>query len=319
MKASIDTFALCAAAVTLIGALLYRRCWLSLRGQEITPTGFGVLLAPILVAGGLISRTPGELTAAYGVIAAAAGAYWLDDLIELRASLRILISFAVGAAICALVLGGASQPLVLVALCVAAGMLNVVLTNVVNFYDGADLNLATFIALTGGIALIAAPPGSFMRGGAIAILAFIIPFAAFNSRPKTIYLGDSGSFAFASFLTLMILVYVRGGGEVPAQAVIPLALPAFDVFFVLGIRVLEKHDLLTRNYLHLYQKLNARYEGFGYLAPQAANMAAVLAGDLFLRKAGLGALPALGLSMAVLTPITYFSSRNLFLGQATKS
>jgi UDP-N-acetylmuramyl pentapeptide phosphotransferase/UDP-N-acetylglucosamine-1-phosphate transferase len=318
LKASIDIFALCAAAFTLIGALLYRQGWPRFRREEITPTGFGVLLAPILVAGSLVARAPGEVTAAYGVIAAAAGAYWLDDLIELRASLRILISFAAGVAICALVLGGAAQPPVLIVLCVAAGMLSVVLTNVVNFYDGADLNLATFIALTGGIALMAAPPGSFMRGGAIAILAFIIPFAALNSRPKTIYLGDSGSFAFASFLTLMILVYVRGGGEVPAQAVIPLALPAFDVFFVLGIRVLEKHDLLTRNYLHLYQKLNARYEGFGYLAPQAANTAAVLAGDLLLRKAGLGYLPALGVSVVLLTPITYFSSRALFLRPAAE-
>jgi hypothetical protein len=59
--------------------------------------------------------------------------------------------------------------------------------------------------------------------------------------------------------------------SIPAEAAIPLALPAFDVFFVLLIRIREKHDLLTRNYLHLYQRLNRRYAGFGYLLPQIMN------------------------------------------------
>ena len=313
VTASVYVFAACAAALTLFSTLIYRWCWKRLRGPEITPSGFGVFLAPLLMAGSLVFRAPGEVTTAYGVIAAAAAAYWLDDIIELSARLRILISFATGAAICGLLLGGASQGPTLIALCLSAGALNVALTSVVNFYDGADLNLASFIALTGVMVLMFAPQQSFMRPGAIVSVAFIAPFAVLNGRPTTIYLGDSGAFAFASLLTLMIIIFLWEGGEVPAQAAIPLALPAFDVFFVLAIRIIEKHDLLTRNYLHLYQKLNAKYDGFGYLAPQFVNVVVVLVGALILQSAGLARLPALGLSMALLTPITYLGCRSLFL------
>lgn len=189
------------------------------------------------------------------------------------------------------------------------------LTNIVNFYDGADLNLATFIALTAVAILIFAPPRHFIIANGIAFLAFIVPFAVINSRPKTIYLGDAGSFAFASFLTVVAISYFRGDGLAP-QVAIPLALPALDTFYVLCIRIAEKHDLMTRNYLHLYQKLNHYYKGFGYLLPQIANAALSLALAAALQTFGLHEFVAVASGMILVTIPFYFACRKLLLPSA---
>jgi UDP-N-acetylmuramyl pentapeptide phosphotransferase/UDP-N-acetylglucosamine-1-phosphate transferase len=195
----------------------------------------------------------------------------------------------------------------------AAGFVNVVLTNIVNFYDGADLNLATFIVLTACFVLVFLPARSEWWPIAVACLAFIIPFAVMNMRPKTIYLGDSGSFVFAGLLTVMAASFFKDFRSIPAQAAIPLALPAFDVFFVLLIRIREKHDLLTRNYLHLYQRLNRRYAGFGYLLPQILNALLCLFFATAFQAVGFERGVSIILAMTTVTIPFYFVCRWFFL------
>jgi UDP-N-acetylmuramyl pentapeptide phosphotransferase/UDP-N-acetylglucosamine-1-phosphate transferase len=195
---------------------------------------------------------------------------------------------------------------------IAAGILNVVLTNIVNFYDGADLNLATFIALTSVVILIFTPSDDVMAISAVACLAFVFPFAVMNSRPKTIYLGDAGSFAFAGFLTMIAISYFSRG-QPSAEAAIPLALPALDTFYVLCIRIVERHDLMTRNYLHLYQKLNQRYRGFGYLLPQIINAGLTLACAVALQARGLNSFVSVAVASVLVTIPFYFSCRRLFV------
>lgn len=314
MRPEVLSFAACAAAITLVGALAYRQVWIKLRGSLTTPTGFGVFLAVVLWAASVAFGASVNVTLTFFILTIATAIYWLDDLFGLSARLRLGLSFITGVSICALLLSGQEAAPLGIMLCfyLAAGILNVVLTNIVNFYDGADLNLATFIALISGAILLFTPAGDVMASSAIACLAFIVPFAVMNSRPKTIYLGDAGSFAFASFLTMTAIDYFSRGRP-SAEFAIPLALPALDTFYVFCIRVIERHDLMTRNYLHLYQKLNQRYRGFGYLLPQVINAGLSLICALALQAWGLTQFASVAIASVLVTVPFYFSCRGLFL------
>jgi len=317
METSSALFSFCVAVLTFVVGFVYRWAWRRLRGLEDTPSGFGVILSFVLLGSATVAGVSFELVAAMIVISAAAVSYWFDDIIELSAQLRILISFAVGVLIVSAFVNwsGAYSLLLIFAICLAVGFVNVVFTNIVNFYDGADLNLATFIVLTASFVLVFLPAHSEWWPITVACLAFIIPFAVMNSCPKTIYLGDSGSFVFASLLTLMVVSFFKDSQSIPSEAIIPVALPAFDVFFVLLIRIREKHNLLTRNYLHLYQRLNQRYTSFGYLLPQVINALLCLVFATAFQAAGLGKGFSLILAMTMVTIPFYFACRWFFLGK----
>ena len=310
-------YSLCIIALTFVAGFVYCLAWKRLRGLEVIPSGFGVLLAFVLLGAVAVAGVSFELMASIIVIALAAVGYWFDDIIELSAQLRILISFSVGVAIFGAFLScsGTYSLLFIFGICLAAGFVNVVFTNIVNFYDGADLNLATFIVLTTCFVLVFLPAPSEWWPIAVACLAFIIPFAVMNMRPKTIYLGDSGSFVFASLLTAMVASFFKDFRSIPAEAAIPLALPAFDVFFVLLIRIREKHDLLTRNYLHLYQRLNWRYAGFGYLLPQILNALLCLCFAKAFQAVGFEKEVSLILAITTVTIPFYFVCRWFSLQQ----
>lgn len=298
-----------------MAGFVYRLAFKRLLGPGVTPSGFGVLLAFVLLGAASVASVSSELMVSMIVIAVAAAGYWFDDIIELSAQMRILISFVVGVAIVSAFINwsDAYSLLLILGICLAAGFVNVVLTNIVNFYDGADLNLATFIVLIAYFTLMFLPDRSEWWPIVVAVLAYIIPFALMNSRPKTIYLGDSGSFVFASFLTLMAVSFFKDLESIPIEVAIPVALPALDVLFVLFIRIREKHDLLTRNYLHLYQKLNRRYAGFGYLLPQIINALLCLVFATAFHAAGLQKVFSIILAITTVTIPFYFFCRWFFL------
>jgi UDP-N-acetylmuramyl pentapeptide phosphotransferase/UDP-N-acetylglucosamine-1-phosphate transferase len=294
--------------------MVYRRVWLRLRSDGVTPTGFGLLLAPVMLAAALISGASGALIAALAVIAVVTLIFWIDDLVHVSALLRLLVSFLAGMGI-----GWAygfdqswGWP-ALVAFVLAAGLVSVVLTNMVNFCDGADLNLASFIGLTGAMILLFTPPDRDWVPVAVGALAFTLPFAVMNSRPRTLYLGDSGSFAFAGLLTAMAVAFVQNFGNIAPEAAIPAALPTLDVAYVFAVRIIEKHDMLTRNYLHLYQRLNRRHAGFGYLLPQFVNLVLCLGAAVLLQALGMGRILSVVIAMVVVTLPFYFLCRRIFL------
>jgi UDP-N-acetylmuramyl pentapeptide phosphotransferase/UDP-N-acetylglucosamine-1-phosphate transferase len=302
------------AALSLFGGLIYRRLWIGLKGSEQTPTGYGGLLAIFLLCGAIYLQAPADLVWSYALIAAAAVIYWCDDVLGLSRRHRVVIQFASGFAVCWLLLAGVrlGAP-TLIGCGLAAGLVNVVLTNAVNFSDGADLNVATVMVLTAAVILLIGPDAAFMRPSAIIILAFVLPFALLNCRPRTIYFGDAGCFVFASFLTIMTVCHFRNGTDQAAFAAIPLALPVYDACYVVVWRVRNKEDILTRNYLHLYQKLQIKYRNFGYLLPQPLNIAVVVAVALILQHFGLNALFAVTLAMLLATPAFYALYRRLAL------
>ena len=111
----------------------------------------------------------------------------------------------------------------------------------------------------------------------------------------------------------MAISFLKDLRSIPIEVAIPVALPAFDVFFVLLIRIREKHDLLTRNYLHLYQRLNRRYAGFGYLLPQIINALLCLVFATAFHAAGLQKMFSVILAMTTVTIPFYFACLWLIL------
>ncbi|MGE5563267.1 MAG: hypothetical protein ACM3ZV_08140 [Bacillota bacterium] len=306
-------YAILVVVATALAGIAYRWVWRRTHAGDRVPTGFGVLLAPAVLGAALVSRSPPQYAVALAIIFAAAALYWLDDVKELSARTRMMISLVSGTGIGAVYFAAGSSALLWAAGALAAGLACVVATNIVNFYDGADLNLATFIGLTAALILAFGAGHREWEPAALSMLAFVLPFAVMNSRPNTIYLGDSGSFAFAGLLVAMAAAFLADIGSVPPEAALPAALPTLDVFFVFTIRVRERHDLLSRNYLHLYQRLDRTYDGFGYLAPQFVNVALCLAVSALLQAAGLGRILSTIVAMIAATIPFYFLCRSIFL------
>jgi UDP-N-acetylmuramyl pentapeptide phosphotransferase/UDP-N-acetylglucosamine-1-phosphate transferase len=302
------------AVLSLLGGLIYRRLWIRFKGEELTPTGFGGLLALFLFGGAVYLQAQADLIWSYALVAIAAVIYWCDDVLGLSRRHRVVIQFVSGFAVCYLLLAGTMLGLPgLIGCCLSAGVLNVVLTNAVNFSDGADLNVAAVMLLTVATILLIGPDAAFMQPSAIIILAFVLPFAILNCRPRTIYFGDAGCFVFASFLTIMTVCYFRNGAGTAAFAAIPLALPVYDAIYVVLWRIRHKEDLLSRNWLHLYQKLQIKFRNFSYLVPQPLNIGLVVMAALILQSLGLPTLFAVTIAMLSVTPVFHAVYRKLFL------
>jgi UDP-N-acetylmuramyl pentapeptide phosphotransferase/UDP-N-acetylglucosamine-1-phosphate transferase len=302
------------ATASLLGAMAYRRIWLRLRTDGATPTGYGAFVAGVLLITAWLSRAPIDILDITALIAAVTTFYWFDDAFGLPPLLRASLQFATGAIIALiLLLPHLGWGYFLVAACLAAGIFNLGMTNIVNFYDGADLNLATMMMLTCLAGLAAGFVHPFLGAVALTVLAFVLPFAVINARPKSLYFGDAGSFAFACLLTTAAILSLREDDAIASFAVIPLILPTFDALFVLGLRVSRKENLLSRNYHHLYQRLQSRYVNFAYLAPQVFATLLIFAAARILLALGLPPLTATVVAALVITPVFYFGCRRLLL------
>ena len=147
----------------------------------------------------------------------------IDDIQPLRATLRLLIQFAVGVTMTAILgplqsigipgvgaisLGAAGWPLTVLWI---MGM-----TNAFNFMDGSD-GMAGLAAVVGGVALtvIGWETGNHLP---LVLAAFAAAaaggFLVFNWPPARVFMGDVGSGFLGTFLAAIPLMYpepVRGG------------------------------------------------------------------------------------------------------------
>jgi UDP-GlcNAc:undecaprenyl-phosphate GlcNAc-1-phosphate transferase len=305
-----------AMGVAYAGTRLYPVLWRR-RGETITPTGFGAFLALYTSAGAALGAATLNFLSATVLIVMATAIYWLDDAKGLSVRLRLAIQFSVGAATTWLLLAPVMEAQHLLAcVCLGGGVLNVVLTNVVNFYDGADLNLAVLVLLT-AICMLAFGSGDpVLTGISVMLLAFVVPFALVNRVPRSLYMGDSGAFALACLLTIMASWYLRRDGALHPLIMAPIALPLLDTAFVFLLRIARKENLLSRNWHHLYQRLQIERSGFLYLAPQAINLIVVVLAALALERLDVHRVWAAALAMSTVTPALYFGARKWLLKPA---
>jgi UDP-N-acetylmuramyl pentapeptide phosphotransferase/UDP-N-acetylglucosamine-1-phosphate transferase len=252
---------------------------------------------------------PDRLLWAFLLIAAFAPIYWWDDVDHVSRRIRLVLQSAAGMGVAlALLIPALPGQTALVALGGLLGAIaNVVLTNQINFFDGADLNSATMNVLVFGLVLFFGP-ALFAIPAAI-VLAFVVPFAIWNARPERLYFGDAGCFAIACLVTAMI---AQGVATLDYRALVvlaPVVWACFDAVWVFVIRVRAKEDLLSRNYHHLYQKMQIKYGGRLYLIPQLVNVAIVLSGVKLLLLIGTDAPFAYGVPALLLPPVIYFACR----------
>tara|TARA_B100001939_G_scaffold287165_1_gene257603 strand:+ start:32289 stop:33323 length:1035 start_codon:yes stop_codon:yes gene_type:complete len=305
--------------MTIVVGKIYILAWNKSYGQKITPAGFGVLLPIMLLIFSILNP---EILANsilnFSIILFAGLIYLLDDLKGLNHLLRISIAFLFGAILFLIEgLSGNHSNLYLLALIIFFGVISVGLTNMMNFYDGADLNLASIVLITGIILFSYTTPENLtMKNVGIMMSAFGLGFGFFNIKPKTLYMGDAGSFVVALFFLYLIINFVTFKESVPLELIAVLTLPFFDVFYVMLIRVYFKHDMLSRNYLHLYQRIYLRYKRLYHLLPLLINVFSVIYIAKLIEMHSIEKIWALLIAGSLFTPIFYIICRFLFVDKS---
>jgi UDP-N-acetylmuramyl pentapeptide phosphotransferase/UDP-N-acetylglucosamine-1-phosphate transferase len=282
------------AAMVLAAAVagqVYRVLWRRLHDPARVPKGFGALLPLFLLAGAWAVGVPDRLLLVFVIIALGTPFYWWDDVEHVSRRVRLFLQFAAGVGVAlALLIPALPGHTALVAL---------------------DLNSATMNLLVFGLVLVFGP--ALFAIPAVIVLAFVIPFAIWNAKPERLYFGDAGCFVIACLVTAMIAQGVATL-DYPALVILaPVVWACFDAVWVFAIRVRGKEDLLSRNYHHLYQKMQIKYGGRIYLIPQLVNVAAVLAAVKLLFLIGTDAPFAYGLPALLLPPAIYLACRRMFV------
>ena len=253
---------------------VYINLWAKCGFGDKTATGYGVL-GPVLVLLALnLSFPKSEYVVPLFALTLITFIYWIDDLFGLSAITRILLMVLLVPVFYLFIDRAADNlalaPTVLFFLC---SLLSVLLVNVSNFYDGADLNLGTFILLFTVTNSFFIPIDHPLFLVLCVFASFSLGFSFKNANPFSIYFGDSGSFFFAGVIFLVLISILSGVLPFQPLMLVPLFIPVLDVVFVLFIRIRRKDDLFSRNYYHLYQRIQILSDRrFFHLMPQIVNL-----------------------------------------------
>ena len=314
MSFDIVIYALSSCACALVLAVLYINFWKRTFGLALVPTGYGLILPFFWILTGYLAEFPSYLQLASLCLLLATLIYWFDDLFGLKPLIRMFLSIVSGAIIFIGLTNGSWSPNAL-ALLVGAALLGVlglfVLTTMINFYDGADLNVSVLIGLT-TLSILASSLHSAVPVYFLALVTFgaLLGFVCFNRKPKVLYLGDTGCFATAGFILISFLEITKGTGHIPVYLVLPLTLPLIDVIYVIFLRLRRGENLMTRNRLHLYQVMQRCTTPFAYLLPQLVNVFVGIGVLEVLKRIGLFHMPLIAISIVTTAIITYFVMRH---------
>tara|TARA_Y200000002_G_C22627739_1_gene641066 strand:- start:132 stop:1127 length:996 start_codon:yes stop_codon:yes gene_type:complete len=252
----------------------YINLWVKCGFGDKTATGYGVL-GPVLVLLALILSFPkSEYLFPLCALTLITFIYWIDDLFGLSATTRVFLMVLL-VPVFYLFIDRAADNLALAptVLFFSCSLLSILLVNVSNFYDGADLNLVTFILLFTVTNSFFIPIDHPLFLVLWVFASFSLGFSFQNANPFSIYFGDSGSFFFAGVIFLVLISILSGALSFQPLMLVPLFIPVLDVVFVLFIRMRRREDLLSRNYYHLYQRIQILSDRkFFYLMPQIMNL-----------------------------------------------
>ena len=281
------------------------------------PTGYGIILPAYLITLINIFSSREYFFSSIIIIFINSLIYFFDDIINLNPFIRTILQIFTGLSLLFIfsdkILGIYSFNLIIL-ICFSVIALTCLLANVLNFYDGADLNLCLIILLSGLILLFSdnyLDENTKYLGSVL--VSFSIGFSLLNYIPKNLYLGDCGSFAMASLLIYIFLINILEFKYFPKEFFCLLALPVFDVLYVLLIRITKKHNLLTRNYLHLYQRLQIKFGNFYYLIPTILNFSLSLFVFDIVQKIYNNYLLSIFSISFIITPIVYLSIRSIYV------
>ena len=229
-------------SLTFILANLYRFNFIKFLNNKLVPTGFGLFIPVFLLFGiffsdKLLISQPEAISVL--IVMFFSLIYYIDDLFYLSASKRIILCILTSISITLVfyfygLLSIINIPLFLILF--LSIIIEIFLVNVLNFYDGADLNLSSIILISGIILYTSnLTSNRYISLVSLVFIGFSIGFSLLNFSPKSIYLGDTGSFSLSSIILLILMISFFKLSIVPHNLIIFLSFPAVDVLYVLII------------------------------------------------------------------------------------
>lgn len=186
--------------------------------------------------------------------------YYLDDLIEIHFAWRILLQIL--AALTVYFFWKVDINFMLISLTI---VIFFVLINTLNFQDGEDLNVSMLLITIFSIFYFYSED-SLIQNTSRAILLFLISFSFFNCKKKNLYFGDSSCYLIS--IIILIFVYHEMNNATLIKLLIAVIIfPVLDIFYVVITRAQRNENLLSRNYLHLYQIIAQKVNFKIYLLP----------------------------------------------------
>ena len=141
----------------------------------------------------------------------------------------------------------------------------IILVNSLNFQDGEDLNIAVLLIFIFTIFYLYSN-NEVIENISKIILLFLTTFSLFNFKKNYLYLGDSG--CYVASIIIFLMTYDQINNLLLIKLLIAvLFFPIVDVLYVIVYRFFKNENLLSRNYLHIYQILAQKTNVKLYLLP----------------------------------------------------
>ncbi len=268
---------ICTLMLSLAFAFLYKIAWNLSPIKNQTATGFGVLLVFFIIIYTFYLHGPIFEILIFSIIGIFSLIYWLDDISYLSSLFRFLLQFTCGSliAISFFMFNNYEPSSLIIIFIVFSGLINIFLSNTVNFYDGLDLNISTLTIILALTLIFLLDTNILERQYGVILLGFVIGFSFFNLKPENIFYGDSGCFVIACYINYLIIKSIFLENYNAIYLLIPFALPIIDVIYVVTFRIWRKESLLSRNYHHLYHQIQLKINNKIYILPQVINAAAL--------------------------------------------
>tara|TARA_B100001057_G_scaffold194463_1_gene195289 strand:- start:3363 stop:4313 length:951 start_codon:yes stop_codon:yes gene_type:complete len=295
---------------------IYKKIWNFLKKDNV-PTGAGIIFTFVVII--LIFFQQSLYTSNYHInyffLFILTLIYFIDDLYNLSVVIRILLQMTMGLSIAYFFFYGLDYfdffTFIIVALVLITASL--LLTNTINFYDGADLNITVFAFLNLVVLLIVFDLNYEKINLIIISLIFFLVFALFNYKENNLYFGDAGSFFFAGLLIIFICSALIDGNPKIIYLLTTLTLPILDVLYVISYRFYLGESLHTRHFYQIYQIAREKQRNHMYLLIQPINTVLVVLTIFILIRLGMSETYSVILSSTFITIIYYFLLRHYLL------
>jgi UDP-GlcNAc:undecaprenyl-phosphate/decaprenyl-phosphate GlcNAc-1-phosphate transferase len=271
----------------------------------------GVAIIIGSVSGSIVGSSTPKL-GLYGLVGVVLGVVGLlDDDRLLHPGLRLVVQVG-----CAALAVAAGIRVDITGVGLFDGLLTIVwivaITNAVNFLDNMDGLAAGVMVVAASATGVIAALGDQLAVGAMAaaVAGACVGFLAFNIRPASIYMGDSGSL-FLGFVVAVLVLEVKPGVTPPSSFAVPtllLMLPVIDIITVVLGRLRRGIPVTVGGRNHLSHRLVARGLGRGAAVAVLVAVEIVTASlAVAIARDGLSVLPALVIAGVLLTALTLFT------------
>ena len=196
-----------------------------------------------------------------------------DDLVNLKAKTKLVFMLLISATMINISgvkieslgnLFGLSYPLELGMFSVPITIIAVIaLTNAINMLDGIDglAGCIVIIAIAGMICFNLPLEFSPLTMILLAVASALLPFIIFNLAPYSkakVFLGDGGSL-FLGYIISWALIYSAENinNFTPSFTLWCVAIPLFDFVFIIILRIVNKHSLMTASKDHIHHFLES--------------------------------------------------------------